>query len=112
MEKMTMKFVRGGHNPLLMTTDAGSEFLSSKGLGLGLDCTKIFEQNLEEKEIPIKKGDVLIGLPSTGLHTNGYSLALAVLLERYKLDMYFEELKKTLGETLLTVHRSYFRARR
>lgn len=57
----------------------------------------------------LTRGDVLIGLPSTGLHTNGYSLARSVLLERYSLDTYFEELKMTLGESLLTIHRSYFK---
>jgi phosphoribosylformylglycinamidine cyclo-ligase len=58
----------------------------------------------------VKKGDVLIALPSTGLHTNGYSLARSVLLEHYRLDQHFVELKGTLGDALLTVHRSYFKA--
>jgi phosphoribosylformylglycinamidine cyclo-ligase len=58
----------------------------------------------------VKAGDVLIALPSTGLHTNGYSLARTVLLEHYRLDRHFVELKGTLGDTLLTVHRSYFKA--
>jgi phosphoribosylformylglycinamidine cyclo-ligase len=58
----------------------------------------------------VKPGDVLIGLPSTGLHTNGYSLARAVLLSRFDLDQYFEELRATLGDELLRVHRSYFGA--
>ncbi|MEK6756353.1 MAG: phosphoribosylformylglycinamidine cyclo-ligase [Bacteroidota bacterium] len=57
----------------------------------------------------VKRGDVLIALPSTGLHTNGYSLARAVLLERFRLDQYLNELQATLGETLLTVHRSYLK---
>ena len=57
----------------------------------------------------VKKGDVLLALPSTGLHTNGYSLARSVLLERFQLDQYFEELSGILGETLLVVHRSYFK---
>lgn len=57
----------------------------------------------------VKRGDVLIALPSTGLHTNGYSLARAVLLERFRLDQYLDELQATLGETLLTVHRSYLK---
>jgi phosphoribosylformylglycinamidine cyclo-ligase len=57
----------------------------------------------------IKSGDVLIGLPSTGLHTNGYSLARAVLLEKYKVDTYIDSLGKTIGEALLAVHRSYLK---
>ena len=57
----------------------------------------------------IKTGDVLIGLPSTGLHTNGYSLARAVLLAKYAIDERVGELGTTLGEALLAVHRSYFK---
>ena len=53
------------------------------------------------------KGDLMIGLSSTGLHTNGYSLARKVLLEKYHVDRYFEELGTTLGESLLSVHKSY-----
>ena len=55
----------------------------------------------------ISAGDVLIGVPSTGLHTNGYSLARKVLLKKYKLTEKISSIKKTLGEELLTVHRSY-----
>jgi phosphoribosylformylglycinamidine cyclo-ligase len=55
----------------------------------------------------IRSGDVLLGLQSTGLHTNGYSLARAVLLQAYTLDEYIGEIKGTLGEVLLNVHRSY-----
>jgi phosphoribosylformylglycinamidine cyclo-ligase len=58
----------------------------------------------------VKPGDVLLGLPSTGLHTNGYSLARAVLLTRFDLDQYFEELRAPLGDELLRVHRSYLGA--
>lgn len=57
----------------------------------------------------IHAGNVLIGLPSTGLHTNGYSLARKVLFPRFSLRQHFRELKAPLGETLLAVHRSYFR---
>ncbi len=55
----------------------------------------------------IRKGDVLIGLPSTGLHTNGYSLARRVLFPEFSVSDYFGELGCTIGESLLNVHRSY-----
>jgi phosphoribosylformylglycinamidine cyclo-ligase len=53
--------------------------------------------------------DVLIGLPSNGLHTNGYSLARKVLLSKMRLDLgqKVEGLPKTLGEELLRIHRNY-----
>ncbi len=57
----------------------------------------------------IKKGDVLIGLPSTGLHTNGYSLARRVLIPKFSLKKKFAELNGTLGDALLAVHRSYLK---
>jgi len=57
----------------------------------------------------IVPSDVLIGLPSNGLHTNGYSLARKVLLSQMRLDLgqKVEGLAKTLGEELLRVHRNY-----
>jgi phosphoribosylformylglycinamidine cyclo-ligase len=57
----------------------------------------------------IRKGDVLIGLPSNGLHTNGYSLARKVLFDRMKLTVAstLDGIKGTLGDELLKVHRNY-----
>ena len=57
----------------------------------------------------VQAGDQLIGLPSTGLHTNGFSLARKVLFEKMglKVDSYIEELSGTLAEKLLAVHKSY-----
>ena len=59
----------------------------------------------------IREGDVLIGLPSNGLHTNGYSLMRHVLgldEDPSPLHVYHPELEGTLGEALLTPHRSYY----
>lgn len=61
----------------------------------------------------IEDGDVLIGLPSTGLHTNGYSLARKTLFEKFDVDDRPKELGGAgVGETLLAVHRSYLRPTR
>ncbi len=64
------------------------------------------KKNIIDKK-NVKAGDVMIGLASNGLHTNGYSLARKVLLKKFKLSHYFPELKTTLGKELLKVHRSY-----
>jgi phosphoribosylformylglycinamidine cyclo-ligase len=57
----------------------------------------------------IRPGDAVIGLASSGLHTNGYSLARKILFEEMnlKLSSRLPELGATLGEELLKVHRSY-----
>lgn len=57
----------------------------------------------------IKPGDVILGLPSNGLHTNGYSLARKILLEqlRLKLSSRIPGVRGTLGHELLRVHENY-----
>ncbi len=55
----------------------------------------------------VEKGDVLIGFESTGLQTNGYSLARKVLFEKYDINDKPEGFDKSIGEELLNVHRSY-----
>jgi phosphoribosylformylglycinamidine cyclo-ligase len=67
----------------------------------------IVEKSKIIKGESITSGDVLIGISSSGLHTNGYSLARKVLLEKYKLKEKLSSLNKSLGEELLIVHRSY-----
>jgi len=57
----------------------------------------------------ITQGDVILGLPSSGLHTNGYSLVRKIFGEtKAALDAYYPELGHTLGEELLEPHRCYY----
>lgn len=60
----------------------------------------------------IEAGDVVLALPSVGLHTNGYSLARKLFLEvaGYTVDTELEELGATVGEALLQPHVSYLQA--
>jgi len=60
----------------------------------------------------VQAGDVLIGLPSTGLHTNGYSLARKLLfgVAGHNLDTYVNELKNKVGNELMRPHKSYWPA--
>jgi phosphoribosylformylglycinamidine cyclo-ligase len=58
----------------------------------------------------VEAGDVIFGLPSTGLHTNGYSLARKLLFEvaGYTPDTYVNEIKGKVGTELLKIHKSYW----
>lgn len=68
------------------------------GFAVGVvDKNKIIDQN------NMKEGDVVIGLPSSGFHSNGYSLVRKVFdVEHADLNEYCEELGQTIGEALLT----------
>jgi phosphoribosylformylglycinamidine cyclo-ligase len=59
----------------------------------------------------VQPGDTVIGLASSGLHTNGYSLARRIFFERMRLKpgSYVPELRNTIGDELLKVHVSYAR---
>lgn len=59
----------------------------------------------------MKAGDVLIGMASTGVHSNGFSLVRKVFeMTKESLDTYYEELGKTLGEALIAPTRIYVKA--
>ena len=57
----------------------------------------------------IAVGDVLVGVPSSGLHTNGYSLARRIVFDKLGLsvDSHVPDLRQTVGEALLEPHRTY-----
>jgi phosphoribosylformylglycinamidine cyclo-ligase len=66
------------------------------------------EKIITGKDVQI--GDVLVGLPSNGLHTNGYSLARKLLFEvaKYSAESYINEIKNKVGNELMRTHKSYW----
>jgi len=93
----------------------GGETAEMPGLYAGKDYDLVgFIIGVVEKERiimgkTIVAGDVVIGLPSSGLHTNGYSLVRKIFGEtKSALDAYYPELGQTLGEELLKPHRCYY----
>jgi phosphoribosylformylglycinamidine cyclo-ligase len=66
------------------------------------------EKIVTGKDVQI--GDIILGLPSNGLHTNGYSLARKLLFEvaRYSPETYVNEIKNKVGNELMRTHRSYW----
>ncbi|MBE2256898.1 MAG: phosphoribosylformylglycinamidine cyclo-ligase [Ignavibacteria bacterium] len=69
--------------------------------------TGIVEKSIILDKKNVKKGDVLIGLESSGLHTNGYSLVRKIFKSKKDLQKYYDEFENILGYELLQVHRSY-----
>ena len=71
---------------------------------------------VDEKDIitgaDVKAGDVLIGMASSGVHSNGFSLVRKIFEMTESLDTYYDELGKTLGEALLAPTRIYVKALR
>src|SRR5260370_2306398 len=58
----------------------------------------------------VREGDILLGLPSNGLHTNGYSLARKLLftVAGYTPETYVNEIKNKVGNELMRIHKSYW----
>ena len=76
---------------------------------VGFIVGKVKKKDYIDPVKQIKPGHIILGLKSSGLHTNGYSLARRVLLRKYRLTSYVSSLKCTLAQELLKVHRSYRR---
>lgn len=57
----------------------------------------------------VKSGDFVFGFNSTGLHTNGYSLARNVLFEKFSVNDKHELIENEVGEELLSIHKSYLK---
>jgi len=92
----------------------GGETAEMPGLYIGEDYDLVgFIIGVVEKEKilmgkTINLGDIIIGLPSSGLHTNGYSLVRKIFGEtKSALNTFYPELGRTLGEALLEPHRCY-----
>jgi phosphoribosylformylglycinamidine cyclo-ligase len=68
----------------------------------------IVERNKIVDYKKVRKGDILIGLESNGLHTNGYSLVRKIFNSKEKIKKYYSELRCELSDELLRVHKSYF----
>jgi len=93
----------------------GGETAEMPGLYAGedYDLVGFIVGVVEKKRIingkDISAGDIVIGLPSSGLHTNGYSLVRKIFgVEQSALNSRYPELGRTLGEELLEPHRCYY----
>jgi phosphoribosylformylglycinamidine cyclo-ligase len=73
--------------------------------------TGVVEKNKIITGENIEEGDIILGFPSSGLHTNGFSLARKILFSvaGHKVDEKVEELDMTVGEALMKVHVNYSR---
>lgn len=71
-------------------------------------CVGAVEKDAMLSKANVREGDALIGLASSGVHSNGFSLVRKVFgVDRARLETYVEELSSTLGETLLTPTKIY-----
>jgi len=81
--------------------------------GMGFDLVGCAVGVIDMKRVivgdHIREGDLVVGLASSGLHSNGYTLARRVLFSKYRANQYLKELGRTVGEEMLTPTRIYVR---
>jgi phosphoribosylformylglycinamidine cyclo-ligase len=91
----------------------GGETAEMPGIYSGNDfdlagaITGVVDKSKIVNAVNVKRGDVLIGIASNGLHTNGFSLVRKIFDNKRKLRDKHSELNRTIGDELLKVHRSY-----
>ncbi|MCX8192058.1 MAG: phosphoribosylformylglycinamidine cyclo-ligase, partial [Nitrososphaerales archaeon] len=75
--------------------------VNGRGFDLAAMCCGILEKDRVVTGKELREGDVVLGVKSSGIHSNGLSLARKVLLGRYRVEDYLDELGRSLGEELL-----------
>lgn len=87
------------------------EMLRGAGAGRAIDLVGMAIGVVPEGALldgsAIEPGDAILGVASSGIHTNGLTLARSILLSRFRIDAYVEELGSSVGDALLTPHRVY-----
>ncbi|MCI0472726.1 MAG: SpoIIE family protein phosphatase, partial [Ignavibacteria bacterium] len=87
INEKTMKFVRAGHNPAIFARNGSIELLNTRGMGLGLDRDEIFSRNLEESEIKIEDGSLIL------FYTDGLNEAMNSKNEEFGMERLINTVK-------------------
>ena len=83
----TMKFVRAGHNPAIFAKNGSIELLNTRGMGLGLDGDEIFSRNLEEHDLKIEDGSLVL------FYTDGLNEAMNSKNEEFGMERLINTVK-------------------
>jgi phosphoribosylformylglycinamidine cyclo-ligase len=94
----------GGETAVMKDVITG---IKGKGFDLAAMCVGVVEKDKIITGEKMRVNDVVIGLESSGLHSNGYTLARKVLFSKYKVHDFVEELGKRIGEELLIPTKIY-----